>query len=232
LATDLRMWDAEVAALKDRYRILRYDQRGHGASAPPPPGTDFEALTGDLIALLAHFAITKATLVGVSMGAVTVLRCAARAPDLVRAVIACDGQWMAPATALATWGERIAIAEAQGVQALVQPTIGRWFQADFAARQPANAAKVADMIGTTPLAGYVGCAKALQSYDFRADFPKMSVPILFLVGEKDGVMPKVMAEMAQATPGSRFHAIPAAGHLPNLERPDAFLAAMTGFLAA
>jgi len=231
LATDLRMWDQQVETLKDRFHILRYDQRGHGASALPPQGMDFDALTTDLIALLGHYQVEKATLIGASMGAVTVLRCAARAPGLCRAVIACDGQWMAPSTARAAWGDRIALVQAKGMGALVQPTMDRWFQPDFRDRQPGNAAKVAELIGSTPLAGYVGCARALQEYDFRSDYPTLPMPVLYLVGEKDALLPTVMAEMANATPGGRFTAIPGCGHLPNLERPDAFLAAIEGFLA-
>lgn len=232
LATDLRMWNQQVAALQDRFRILRYDQRGHGASAPPQQGTDFDALASDLIGLLQHHGIIQATLVGISMGAVTVLRCAARAPALCKAVIACDGQWMAPATAQAAWGERIAVAQAQGMAPLVQPTIDRWFAPGFRDRQPANAALVGDMIGATPVAGYVGCAQALKSYDFRADYPQLSVPVLYVVGERDGALPPVMAEMAKATPRSRFVAIPGAGHLVNLDRPDEYIAALEAFLAA
>ncbi len=232
LATDLRMWNQQVAALKAHFRILRYDQRGHGASAPPPAGTDFDALAGDLIGLLRHYGIGQATLVGVSMGAVTVLRSAARAPALCTAVVACDGQWMAPATAKAAWEERIVVARSDGMAALVKPTVDRWFAPGFRDRQPANAALVADMIGKTPVAGYVGCAQALQNYDYRTDYPKLSVPVLYLVGEQDGALPPVMAEMAKATPGSRFVAIPGAGHLVNLDRPDEYMAVFEDFLAA
>ncbi|MDC7787191.1 alpha/beta fold hydrolase [Rhodoplanes sp. TEM] len=231
LATDLRMWNQQVDALKDRFRILRYDQRGHGGSAPPPAGTDFCALTADLVALLDHVGVETAVLVGVSMGAVTVLRCAAVAPSRCRAVVACDGQWTAPPTAMAAWGERIALAETSGMAALVEPTVSRWFLPDFPLRQPANAALVAEMIAATPVTGYVGCARALQSYDFRADYPGLTVPVHYVVGEKDGLLPSVMAEMARVTPGSRFVTVPAAGHLPNLERPDEYQAVLDAILS-
>lgn len=231
LATNISLWDEQAEALKSRFRILRYDQRGHGKSDVPRKGTDFDGLTDDLIGLLDHCGIDKAILVGVSMGAVTVLRCAARAPQRCRAVIACDGQWRSPAGARETWVERINVARGQGMAALAKPTATRWTCPDFFTRLPETAARVERMVADTPAEGFVACADALQDYDFSKDFPGLSVPVLYLVGRQDGAMPEIMKEMAAATPGSVYRAIDHCGHLPNIEQPEAFMRAVNEFVA-
>jgi 3-oxoadipate enol-lactonase len=231
-ATDLSLWDEQAAHLAADYSILRYDQRGHGAT-PVDPGQPwtFDALADDVVRLLDAAGIARATLIGVSMGAVTVLRCAARFPQRVERVIASDGQWAAPPAAAAAWQARIDQVELGGMDGLVEPTLARWFRPDFGTRLPQARAHVGRMIGATPPAGYVGCARAMQAYDFRADYPRLALPVLYLVGAEDGALPPVMELMQAATPGARLERIAAAGHLPNIERAGAFNAAVTAFLA-
>jgi 3-oxoadipate enol-lactonase len=232
-ATDLSLWDEQVAHLAADYSILRYDQRGHGAT-PVDPGQpwSFDALADDVLRLLDAAGIARATLAGVSMGAVTVLRCAARFPARVERVIAADGQWAAPAAAAAAWQARIDQVRRDGMGALVEPTLARWFRPDFAARLPQARERVGRMIGATPPAGYIGCAQAMQSYDFRADYPRLALPVLYLVGADDGALPQVMEQMRDATPGARLQPIADSGHLPNIERASEFNAAVSAFLAA
>jgi len=127
LLTNLSMWDAVVAPLRDRYCVLRYDQRGHGKTAVPPGPAMIDRLGEDLAELLRHFDVRDAVLVGISMGFATALVAADREPERVRALVLVDGAVSAPESTAPVWKGRIALAEAGGMEALVAPTIDRWF---------------------------------------------------------------------------------------------------------
>jgi 3-oxoadipate enol-lactonase len=187
-------------------------------------------LVDDLHALLDALAIERAALVGVSMGAVTVLRCAARFPQRVGRVLAADGQWASPAGAHELWAKRIAVAREQGMGALAGPTAGRWFRPPTVAARGPALVQTERMIETTSVDGYCDCASAMQSYDFSADFPHLAMPIQYVVGAQDGTLPAVMREMYRATPDARLTEIDDAGHLPNLEQPEVFNHVLTAFL--
>jgi 3-oxoadipate enol-lactonase len=231
LMTDLTLWDDQVAAFGDRYRILRYDQRGHGLSSVPEAACTFPQLVADLAAMLDHFAIERASVVGVSMGGVTALGLAALHPDRVARAAICDCQSGSTQAGAAAWDERIALAGSGGMAALVEPTVTRWFlPASVAAGGPA-VDRVRRMIADTPHEGFVRGARALQAYDFR-DLPaRIACPAAFVVGGGDGALPDVMRKMADAAPGASFTAIAGAGHLPNIEQPERFNDALRGLLA-
>ena len=230
LGTNLSLWDNQAALLKSRFRILRYEQRGHGDSDMPPAGTNFDDLAGDLISLLDYFNMDKAILIGVSMGAMTVLRCAARVPSRCHGVIACNGQWASPAGARQIWQERFAVINQDGMKALAQATASRWTRPDFRARQPEIFAHMEEMVARTPKAGYIGCATALQNFDFRRDYPGLSMPVLYLAGAQDGDFPEIMKRMAEDTPQGVYREIDNCGHLPNLEQPEAFNRVVAEFI--
>ncbi|SHJ87191.1 3-oxoadipate enol-lactonase [Roseomonas rosea] len=228
LLTDLTLWDAQVAAFAGRYRILRYDQRGHGGTEVPPEPATLDRLTEDAAALLRHFGLAGTTFVGVSMGAATALCLAARAPELVAAVLASDGQAATAPGGAQAWQERIDLARENGMPAFAEATLRRWFSpASTASGNPAIA-RVREMIQATPEAGFVACARALQAYDIRAELPHLRQPVLLVAGAADGAMPQTMRGMAEVIPNARFVEIPDAGHLPCIETPDAFNAALEG----
>ena len=230
LSVNLSLWDGQVAAFGSRFRLLRYDQRGHGDSDTPAGEFSMDDLAGDLLALLDCFSVEKAVLVGVSMGCTTVLRCAARAPARCLGVVGCDGQWRGAPGSAAMWEERFSLVRQGGMEAISEPTVRRWFQPGFFSKSPDEVCRIKAMITATKPEGYFGCGKALQNYDFSADYPALSMPALFLAGAQDGDLPKVMREMADATPGSRLEIIEHCGHLPNIEQPDTFHKAVDGFL--
>ena len=230
LSSNITAWDEQAASFAPHFRLLRYDQRGHGGSDAPTAPFFMDALADDLLALLAHFDIRKAVLVGVSMGATTVLRCAAREPSRCAGVVACDGSWRSASGAVAIWEERFAVVRGQGMQGLAEPTVARWFQPDFFSRKPDVVENVKSMITQTSAAGYIECGTALQQYDFRADYPAFPVPVLYVVGAQDGDLPAVMREMHEATPGSRYTVIEQCGHLPNIEQPEELFRIMDAFV--
>lgn len=230
LSSSLSQWDDMVAHFGPRFRTLRYDQRGHGGSSAPAPGTTMEALADDLLQLTAHFGVQQAVLVGVSMGATTVLRCAAKEPARCAAVVPCDGAWRATPGSGPMWEERFALVRKEGMAGMAEPTVRRWFRPEFFTEKPEVVNKIRAMVAATSPEGYFACAEALQDYDFSADYPKLAVPALFVAGELDGDMPEVMKEMAAAAPNGSYQVIKGCGHLPNVEKPRELCAAMDAFL--
>jgi 3-oxoadipate enol-lactonase len=231
LMTDLAVWDGQVAAFGPRYRILRYDQRGHGSSSVPRNDCTFDQLVDDLAGLLERFGVTEATLAGVSLGGVTALGLAARHPTRIARVAICDCQAVSTATGAAAWEERIGVARAGGMAALVELTIGRWFRPEFVSQDPPALTRVRTMIAATPLDGFVRAARALQHYDFRPELATLHCPTACIVGAADGALPAVVRAMAEACHGATFTEIGDSGHLPNIEQPARFNAARSALLA-
>ncbi|WP_431285163.1 alpha/beta fold hydrolase [Humitalea sp. 24SJ18S-53] len=230
LFTDHRLWDSQVAWLAETHRVLRYDHRGHGASTASFGAYDFTLLTGDLDAVITAFGAQKPALVGLSIGAATVLRHAATRPGVASRVLASDGQWGTAPGGRDAWLARVAQAEAGGLEPLVEPTIDRWFTPPTLAAAPPVLDHARAMMRATSVEGYCGCGRALADFDHRADFPGLALPVTFLAGAADvGLIPALKA-MQAATPGSRYVEVPAAGHLPNLENPAGFAAELRVFL--
>jgi 3-oxoadipate enol-lactonase len=230
LLTNLSMWDDQVAALKSSYRILRYDQRGHGGTQATPGPYSFDLLVADVIALLDMLGIKRAHFCGLSMGGMTALFLAQRHADRFDRIIACDcGPASTPASAQ-QWKERIDIAAKDGIGALVEPTIGRWFPPDFVAAKPPVLDKVRQMIRTTPIAGFSGCAQALSDYDLRPGLAGIDRRTLLIVGTKDATLAGIR-QIKEAVPGAALVELEGAGHISNVEQPAAFTGAIRDFLS-
>jgi 3-oxoadipate enol-lactonase len=234
LATDLTMWDAQARALSPAFRVLRYDQRGHGKTEATQGRYTFELLMADALALMDALSVPRAHVCGLSMGGATALGLAQRHPDRVARAIVCDSGCASTPQSAAQWEERIAVAQRDGMAPLVEPTIMRWFPADIVAKKPPYLDKVRAMILGTPVAGFIGCAAALADHDFRSAVAATRPPVLFVAGEKDagGAVATAMKGLHQALPGSRYVELPGAGHISNLDDPAGFTTALTEFLRA
>jgi 3-oxoadipate enol-lactonase len=232
LATNVSMWDPQAAELKRSFRVLRYDQRGHGGTDAPAGRYTFDLLIADVLALFDALSIKRAHFGGLSMGGATALGLALRHPDRIDRAIICDsGCASTPATGQ-QWEERIAAAQKQGMEALVDSTIARWFPPETVKANPPHLDKVRAMIRTTPVNGFIGCAAALADHDFRLAVGTVTRPLMFIVGEKDGTTPAAMRQMHDQVPGSGFVELPGAGHISNLDQPAAFTKAIAEFLGA
>jgi 3-oxoadipate enol-lactonase len=230
LLTNLSMWDDQVAALKSSFRILRYDQRGHGGTQATEGSYSFDLLVADIIALLDMLGIKRAHFCGLSMGGMTALFLAQRHPERFDRIIACDcGPASTPASAQ-QWKERIEIAAKDGIEALVEPTVNRWFPPDFVAAKPPVLDKVRQMIRSTPIAGFTGCAQALSDYDLRPGLAGIDRRTLLIVGTKDATLAGIR-QIKEAVRGAALVELEGAGHIANVEQPAAFTGAVRDFLA-
>jgi len=228
ILTDLTVWDAQADLLEGRFNVLRYDQRGHGGTSVPPGPANFDQLGGDLLALLDHFSIAQATLVGLSMGIPTVLDVVRKQPGRVERLILCDGQSATAPGGAELWRTRIETAQSVGMQEFAGQTSERWFSAEFKAA--GGHMKVLKAACNTPLAGFVACARALQDYDYRDVLPEIAVPTMLLVGADDGSMPVTMKLVCQSIPGAVLHEIPRSGHIPCHEQAAVFNRHLADFL--
>ena len=229
LATNLSMWDEQARALGKYFKVLRYDQRGHGMSEAPEGRYAFATLLADVIALMNVLAIRRAHFCGLSLGGATALGLAQQHPDRIDRAIVCDSPCMSTPASAKQWEERMAAAKIGGMAALVEPTLQRWFPAEVYAANPSGVAKVRDMVLSTPINGFIGCCAALADHNFRSAVASVTRPVLFMVGEKDPPN-AVMREMHKELDGSQFIELAGAGHISNIEQPDAFTRALEKFL--
>jgi 3-oxoadipate enol-lactonase len=231
LATNMAMWDDQVAALKADFRILRYDKRGHGESAAPPRGDiAIETLVADLIALWDHLGIRKSHFVGLSIGGMTGFGLGLDHPDRVASLALCCTRADSPPAYNAAWPGRVATAEKDGMAALVEPTLERWFTAGCRTREAAAMAKMGRMIASTAVAGYCGCAWALQNLPYLDRLGAIRVPTL-MIGGSDDILLDGTREAHRRIPGSLYYEVGPAGHIANVEQPALFTAGLKSWLA-
>jgi 3-oxoadipate enol-lactonase len=231
LACNHSMWDEQAQLLKSRYRVLRFDTRGHGGSDAPAGAYTMEMLSEDLCGLLDALSIEHPHFIGLSMGGMIGMTFALKYPKRFRTLIVCDTSSRMPPEAGPIWEGRIKIAAEQGMEPLVEPTLQRWFTEPFYQSNKAVMKRVAQMIRTTSPAGYIGCCKAIPSINLTDRLPWLTVPVQVVVGEQDVGTPVAMSRAIQdAIAGSEIVVIPSASHLSNLEQPAAFNNAVAEFL--
>jgi len=232
LATNLSMWDPQAADLRRSFRLLRYDQRGHGATDAPAGRYTYATLVADALALLDALDIERPHFCGLSMGGATALGLAELHPDRVDRVVVADSPAMSTPATAQQWEERIAAAHSGGMEALVESTMARWFPPETHAANPPHLEKVRQMIRATPVNGFIGCAAALADHDYNTAVGAVTRPVLFIAGSKDGVTPAAMKDMNARLQGSRYVELEGAGHISNLDRPVEFTKAAREFLGA
>ncbi len=231
LATDLSMWDPQVAVLKSGYRVLRYDTRGHGGTDAPEGPYTLEQLAEDVSALLHALRIPKTHFMGISMGGMIGQTLALKDPGMFRSLVLCDTSSRIPEEALPIWEERIALAQKQGMEALVESTMERWFTASFRGKSIPALEKVRRMIRTTPVKGYVGCSRAIMRLNLTERLREITLPTLIVVGEEDPGTPVAASQtIHQRIKSSELLILKSAAHLSNIEQQDAFNNAVIGFL--
>lgn len=223
------MWDWTVPALADRYRVLRYDTRGHGRSSTPPGPYSLAMLADDAAGLLDALGIPAAHFVGLSMGGMVGQQLGARYPGRVLSLSLCDTASEMPPREM--WEERLAIARSQGIAALAESTLKRWFTEPFAARAPGDVEKVRRMILGTGAEGYMACAAAIRDMAQSTMLLAIAAPTLVLTGRQDPATTVAHATVLhRVIAGSRLVILDDAAHLSNIEQPQAFNAALRAFI--
>jgi 3-oxoadipate enol-lactonase len=229
LGASAMMWEPQLDLLGKRYRILRYDTRGHGASDTPPGAYSFADLAADVIALMDHLGIAKASYMGLSLGGMTGLGLAVDHAGRFDRIVCCDARADNPPPFVQSWDDRMAAIAKGGLAAIMPATMERWFVERWRTANPETLKRFEAVFLETK--GFGGCAEALKRLDYLKHLGSITIPMLYVGGEKDmGAAPQVMRAMADATPGARFIEIPDAAHLPNVDSTKDFNAAVAGFL--
>lgn len=229
LGTDLTIWDATVAALSPRFRCIRYDARGHGASDVPAPPYAMGALIRDAERVIDHFAVKDAVVVGSSMGGLVAQGLATKRLDLVRAVVLANTAAKIGGPAL--WQARAAEVAEQGLAAYAPGAMARIFGRNWP-DAPAMPRIRAALEGMNPQ-GWIGCAHAIAGADFYTTTAALRLPALVIAGTNDGTTPPdLVRETADLIPGHRWALMRGTGHLPMVERPAEFVALLSEFLQA
>ncbi|MBC9249404.1 3-oxoadipate enol-lactonase [Pseudomonas alcaligenes] len=233
LGTDLHMWDAQIPALTEHFRVLRYDTRGHGQSLVSPGPYSIEQLGGDVLALLDALGIATASFCGLSMGGLIGQWLAINAPERIERLVLCNTA--AKIASPEIWNPRIEAVLAGGVQAmrdLRDASISRWFTADFAAAEADKVEPIVGMLAQTSPAGYAANCAAVRDADYREQLGAIRAPTLVICGSFDPVTTSEHGRFLQAgIAGAELVELPAA-HLSNVQAAAAFSRAVLAFLGA
>lgn len=227
LGSSQKIWEKVLPLLPDGLRLITYDARGHGASSVPPAPYSMGMLVRDAERLLDALEVRDCVFVGLSMGGMVAQGLAVKRLDQVRAMVLSN-------TAVkigqpAQWHERAEIARADGVGALCDVVMPRWFTGKF--RAAGLHTPWVDMMAATPVEGYRGACAAIAGTDFYTTTASLTLPTLVLAGSHDGTTPAdLVRETADLIKGSRFHLFRNAGHMPCVEVPDDYATVLTGFL--
>lgn len=229
LGTDFRIWLPLLDELAADWSILLYDKRGHGLSELGRTPYTIEDHADDLIGLCRHLGIRKATFVGLSVGGQIVQALCAKKPDLVeKLVLSNTGQKIGTAE---VWNGRIATVEKDGIDAIADATMERWFTKEYRERHRAELAGYRTMLTRQDVRGYAATSAAVRDADFTAGLSRIKVPVLCIAGDQDGsTPPDLVRGMAEQIPGARFELIRAAGHIPNIEQAETYAALLTAFI--
>jgi 3-oxoadipate enol-lactonase len=227
LGTTTTMWEPQLPAFTERYRVLRVDHPGHGASPVPDGPVTVERIARALLALLDELGIARASFVGLSLGGMVGQWLGANAADRIDGlVLACTG---ASLGAPEVFAERAALVRAEGTGVVLDGARERWFTP--ASRDAPLARIILDELRAMSAEGYAACCEAVGAFDFHAELHRVALPTLVIFGEEDSVTPPdVIDALTSGIPDVRATGIPRAAHLANVEQPDEFSAAVLSHL--
>ena len=230
IGTDLASWDRALPHLLGAFRILRMDTRGHGASDATPGDYSLDLLAADAFAVMDAAGVAKAMVCGVSLGAMTALAMALKAPERLDGLVAACTSTRMDAQ---VWRDRIATVHSKGVSAIAEAALSRFVSEPFARRHPEVVDTLRANLVSMSSEGYAGCAAAIRDMELTQRLGEIGVATLVIGGERDVSTPFDAhgCHLAEAIPGA-CAAILDAGHLAQVEAPAAFAAELIGFQRA
>jgi 3-oxoadipate enol-lactonase len=233
LSSDGGMWQEQVPILLGAgFRVLRLDMRGHGGSDPVTGDYTMTALAGDVVKSLDALGIAQVHFIGLSIGGMIGQALLLDHGQRLRSAMLCDTQPGTPPGSAAQWDERkAAVRAANGLSTIADGTMDRWFMPAFKTRNPARWRQIRDTIVGTTAQGFLGCAAAIQNFEFEPRLPTVKTPTLIVCGDQDpGTPPDRNKLIASKIPGGRYEEIKDARHLPNVEHPEVFNPIMVSWL--
>jgi 3-oxoadipate enol-lactonase len=221
LGTTAAMWEPQLPVLAERFRVIRYDARGHGSSPVPPGPYTIDDFADDLLQLLDRHGVDAAHIAGISLGGMTAMAFAAAHPERVhRLVLACTSAHLAAPEA---WADRAAQVRAGGTSAIADAVVSRWATPAYAAAHPEVMTRLHSLLVNSPDDGYVASCGAIERMDLRDRLPGIAAPTLVIAGAQDLAIPPVHAEdIVARLPNARLALLDPGAHLANIEQPDAF----------
>jgi 3-oxoadipate enol-lactonase len=225
LGTTPRMWDDQAPALFERFCLLRYDHRGHGDSPVPSGPYKIDDLGRDVLTLLNQLGIERFSFCGLSVGGAVGMWLASEVPERVEhLVLCCTAARFAPPE---QWDERAEAVRADGVGAIANAVLERWFTPPFREGHPEVVEWAGDMLRNTPGEGYAGCCEAIRDADLRDRLEVIRAPTLVIAGADDPAAPVEEAELLRdSIPDARLVVVEQAAHLANVEQPEAVTQAL------
>jgi 3-oxoadipate enol-lactonase len=228
LGANYSMWDPQAAAFRNKFRILRYDTRGHGQSSPPPGPYTIEQLAKDVIALLDSLDLSRVYFCGLSMGGMIGMWLGVNAPERVeRLILSNTGAKIGTPEG---WKARIEAVQKNGMSSVAPAIIERWFTPAFRQKAPGTMANIHKMIEEANPDGYTACCAAIRDLDCREQLGRIRAPTLVISGAHDPATPPADGRfITQRIPGARYVELDAA-HLSNIEAQDRFNKELAAFL--
>lgn len=223
LACSMVMWHPQLEMLESRFQILRFDTRGHGDSEAPPGSYTLEQLVDDAIGLLDELDVERVHWVGLSMGGMIGQGLALSHPGRFESLVLADTAAIIPDEAQPVWQERIDAVRNQGMQAVAESTLERWFTPTYLKQNLPEVDQIRQQILSTPLTGYIGCSEAIRRLNYLEQLTTIQIPTLIMVGADDPGTPVAASEAMHANiKGSNLLVIPDAAHLSNIEQAKIF----------
>lgn len=230
LGTNDQMWQAQIDALQHDHFVICYDTRGHGRSSAPQGPYTLQQLGQDVIELLDHLEIQRASFCGISMGGLTGQWLAIQYPHRFQHLVISNSA--AKVGQESAWRERAALVRQQGLRQIAETAASRWFSDGFIQNHHAVVEKLSQDLAAGSAEGYASCCEALAEADLREQIQQISIPTLIIAGAKDPVTTVADAEfMQQRIQDSQMIRLDAS-HISNIEAADAFNQALRAFIAA
>lgn len=232
IANDLTMWDGQVPALERDFRMLRYDLRGHGGSEATAAPYSIGLLVEDLKALLDSLGVPRTSVVGLGLGGAIAQAFAIEHPGRVEDLMPCCCRARMVPDFAAMWHKLRGTVQQEGLEAIVEPTVQRWFSEEFKGAHPEVLEKIRKMIRGTTLEGYMGVTAAFLDLHVEQRLPEIRARTLYVSGAEDklGGPPELMKELSEKVNGAQHLSVPKAAHIANIQNPEGFNQVLANFL--